>query len=222
MTRFPLRGKEQDTLIHELYVCFVNENDEETLGPEDWECLFSSCLGWDYGIPIPYWPSLLPHSLPLLTPSSSFLKSHFHPSCTWPSSVPVHATTTSHHLFFFWWRLLSVFLSIWPLCAIKHHCTNLFFHQPTTHLAIHILFPHLYSPNSLYTIMRLPNVTVFSVYLFKPSIHFLPVNPSTEHPPASLWQKYLFLSPLQGNENLGCYLSIPQGRLYLVILKHSC
>lgn len=126
------------------------------------------------------------------------------------------------YLLFFWWRHLSVFHSIWPLCAIKHHCTNLFFHQLTTHLAIHILFPHLYYPNSLYTIMCLPNVTVFLVYLFKPSIHFLPVNPSAEHPPASLWQKYLFLSPLQGNENLGCYLSIPQGRLYLVILKHSC
>lgn len=119
-------------------------------------------------------------------------------------------------------RHLSVLYSVWLLCAIKHQCTNLFFHQLTTHLDIHISFPHLYNPNSLYTIMCLPNVTVFSVYLFKPSIHFLPVNPSAEHPPASLWQKYLFPSPLQGNENLGYYLSIPQGRLYLVILKHGC
>lgn len=173
-----------------------------------------------------------PHSLLTLTPSTfpSSPSSFFFPSKISLSSflhLALFCSRSCHDNFpptcsFSGGDFLSEFHSIWPLCAIKHHCTNLFFHQPTTHLAIHILFPHLCYPNSLYTIMCLPNVTVFSLYLFKPSIHFLPVNPSTEDPPASLWQKYLFLSPLQGNENLGCYLSSPQGRLYLVILKHSC
>lgn len=160
-------------------------------------------------------PSLL--SLFFLLPFLSFLL-----FCTRSSPPPVYTTTTSHLPALF---LVEVFisLSVHPATppsdiSVPSSC----FRQQPTLLDIHILFPHLYNPHSLYTIMCLPNVTVFSVYLFKPSIHFLPVNPSAEYPPASLWQKYLFPSPLQGNENLGCYLSIPQGRLYLVILKHSC
>lgn len=144
------------------------------------------------------------------------------PALTIFLSLLVHTISTSHLLALF---LVEIFisLSVHPATLPSDiSVPSLFFHQLPTLLDIHILFPHLYNPNSLYTIMCLPNVTVFLVYLFKPSIHFLPVNPSAEYPPASLWQKYLFPSPLQGNENLGCYLSIPQGRLYLVILKHSC
>ena len=112
------------------------------------------------------------------------------------------------------------FFSIQLLSSISLLYTNLFFHQQTTHLFIHILFPHLSNLYSICILIHLPHITV-PIYLFKPSIFPLPVNPSTKHPPTSLWQAYLFTKPLQGNENLNCYLFFLQGRLYLVILKHS-
>lgn len=119
-----------------------------------------------------------------------------------------------------WHRHSLVFHSIWPLSSISLLCTNLFFHQQTTHLFIHILFLHLSNLYSIYILMHFHHITV-PIYLFKPSIFPLPVNPSTKYPPTSLWKTYLFTKPLQGNENLCCYCFILQGRLYLVILKHG-
>lgn len=203
------KGTQFDTWA--MCLC-LSQKSKHTLSTHNWEFLLSESWHPHPDTDRQFSPYFF---IPFLY-LSSFLHQTLSCSCSHHNSVPSACSFPGRDIY------QSFSPSSQPLYAIKHQPTNLFFHQLTTHLDIHILFPHLYSPNSLYTVMGLPNVTVFSVYLFKPSIYFLPVNPCAKHPPASLWQKYLFSSPLQGNENLGCYLSIPQGRLYLVILKHSC
>lgn len=62
-------------------------------------------------------------------------------------------------------RHLLVFHSIGPLNTINHWCTNLFLHQLSTHIIIHILFFHLSNPYSICTLMYFPNMTSPSIYL---------------------------------------------------------